>query len=94
MLKLSDVDLEEIGQALQDQEQYERCYLINEQAGEIVFWSSDSGIDGDNRIDLDDLDENLPKIDAVPSYVWYQDMVDFAEEVSDQQAAGGRRSTR
>lgn len=31
-------------------------WLINSKAGEIVFWTSDCGIDGQHPVDLDDLD--------------------------------------
>ena len=51
------------------------------------FWTSDTGIDGQNPVELEELD--LIVIDPLPSYVWYQDMVDFAEGVSDR--AAGRR---
>jgi len=41
-------------------------------------------------VDLDKLD--LICIDPVPSYIWYQDMADFADWVSDERA--GRRPAR
>lgn len=40
-----------------------------------------SGIDGTNAVELDELD--LILIDPLPPYVWFQDMADFAEGVSD-----------
>jgi len=92
MLDLKDLDLEEVAQALADQTDYEHRHLINAQTGELVYWSSDTGIDGYNRIDLDDLDPELTPIDPLPSYIWYQDMADFAELVSDEKA--GRRLAR
>ncbi|GAA3455667.1 UPF0158 family protein [Dactylosporangium matsuzakiense] len=90
MLELSRVDLEEIAIALADQSAYEHRYLINQQTGEIVFWTSDTGIDGETPVDLEDLD--LICIDPLPSHVWYQDMADFARQVGDEQA--GRRLER
>lgn len=90
MLDLSRLDLEEIATALQDQTDYEHRWLINPQTGEIVFWTTDGGIDGHTPVDLDDLD--LVGIDPLPSYVWYQDMADFAERISD--AAAGRGLAR
>jgi hypothetical protein len=57
---------------------------------EIVFWTSDTGVDGQTPVDLDELDERC--IDPLPSHVWYQDMADFAELVSDERA--GRRLAR
>jgi Uncharacterised protein family (UPF0158) len=85
MLDLSKLDLEEIAAALADQADYERRWLINPQTGEIVFWTADGGIDGHTPIDLDDLD--LLAIGPLPSYIWYQDMADFAEGISDDRAA-------
>ncbi len=41
-------------------------------------------------MDLDELD--VVCIDPLPSYVWYQDMADFAERISDER--GGRRLAR
>ena len=90
MLDLSKLDLEEIAAALADQTDYEHRWLINPQTGEIVFWTADGGIDGHTPIDLDDLD--LLAIGPLPSYIWYQDMADFADQLSDDRA--GRRLAR
>ena len=92
MLELSSLDLEGIADALADQTDYEHLWLINQQTGEIVFWTSDTGIDGHTPVDLDDLDPDLIGINPLPSYVWYQDMADFAETITDDQA--GRRLAR
>ncbi|NEE04664.1 UPF0158 family protein [Phytoactinopolyspora halotolerans] len=87
MHELNRYDLGEIATALQDQTYDEHRWLINPETGEIVFWTSDTGIDGENPVDLDELDElDLIGIDPLPSYIWYQDMVDFTEQVSDEQA--------
>jgi hypothetical protein len=40
-----------------------------------VFWTADTGINGQTPVDLDELD--LTGIDPLPSCVWYQDMADF-----------------
>lgn len=90
MLDLSRLDLDDIAQALSNRTDYEHRWLINPDTGEILFWTSDTGIDGQTPVDLDELDE-LP-INPLPSYVWYQDMADFAEHVNDERA--GRRLTR
>lgn len=90
MRDLSSFDLDEIATALADQSGYEQRRLIDPDSGEIVFWTEDGGIDGQTPVDLDDLD--LLWIEPLPSYVWYQDMVDFAELVSDERA--GRRLGR
>ena len=81
------IDVEEIATALADQTDYEHRWLIDPRTGEVVLWTSDTGIDGEHPVDLDELD--LILIDPLPSYVWYQDMVDFAEGISDR--AAGRQ---
>jgi hypothetical protein len=86
-LDLTALDLDEIATALADQNSCERCWLINRQTGEIVFWASDTGIDGQHPIDLDELGPELLGIDPLPPYVWYQDMADFADQISDDHAA-------
>jgi len=90
MRELSGVDLDEIATALADQTDYEHHWLIDPDSGQIVFWTADSGIDGQTPVDLDDLD--LLCIRPLPSHVWYQDMVDFAERIGDERA--GRRLAR
>ena len=90
VLDLSSLDLEEIAAALADQIDYEHRWLISSETGEVVFWTADAGIDGQTPVDLDELD--LICIDPVPSYIWYQDMADFADQVSDERA--GRRLAR
>jgi hypothetical protein len=90
VLDLGSVDVDEIATALSDQTDYEHQWLIDPRTGEIAFWTSDTGIDGENPVDLDELD--LVPIDPLPSYVWYQDMADFAEGISDDSA--GRRLGR
>src|ERR1700731_150163 len=89
-LDLDSLDLAEIATALADQNDYEHHCLINPETGEIVFWTADTGIDGQTPVDLDELD--LVCIDPLPSWVWYQDMADFAETITDERA--GRRLAR
>jgi hypothetical protein len=84
MLELSKLDLEQIATALADQTDYEHRWLINPESGEIMFWRADGGIDGRTPVELEELD--LLYIDPLPSYVWYQDMADFAAGVSDERA--------
>src|SRR6266702_1323051 len=90
VLDLSSLDLGEIAEALADQTDYEHRWLINPQTGEIVFWTADTGIDGQTPVHLDDPD--LVCIDPLPSWIWYQDMADFAEAITDERA--GRRLAR
>jgi hypothetical protein len=87
MLDLDAIDVEEVATALADQTDYEHRWLIDPRTGEIAFWTSDTGIDGEHPVELDELD--LILIDPLPPYVWYQDMVDFADGISDR-AAGDR----
>lgn len=82
LVNLSGLNLEEIGSALADQTDYEHRWLISPQTGEIVFWTADTGIDGKTPVDLDELD--LVCIDPLPSWIWYQDMADFAEAITDE----------
>ena len=84
MLDLTSLDLEQVGIALADQNGYEHRWLINPQTGEIAFWTADTGINGQTPVDLDELD--LVCIDPLPSWVWYQDMADFAEAITDERA--------
>lgn len=90
VLDLSSLDLEEIANALADQTDYEHRWLINPETGEVAYWTSDTGIDGQTPVDFDELD--LICIDPLPSYIWYQDMADFADQLSDERA--GRRLAR
>jgi hypothetical protein len=90
VLDLNSLDLDEIAEALADQTDYEHLWLIDPRTGDIAFWTSDTGIDGHTPVDLEDLD--LLPIEPLPSYVWYRDMADFAEGISDERA--GRRLAR
>src|SRR4051794_23719513 len=85
MLDLGRIDVEEIAEALADQTDYEHRWLIDPRTGEVVFWTSDTGIDGQNPVEIDELD--LVAIDPLPPHVWYQDMVDFADRISDEMAS-------
>lgn len=82
--------MDEIAAALPDQSDYDLRWLIDPQSGQVAFWTSDTGIDGQNPVDLEDVD--LTSIDPLPSYVWYQDMVDFADRSSNDGV--GRRLAR
>jgi Uncharacterised protein family (UPF0158) len=55
-----------------------------------VVRTADTGIDGQIPVDLDELD--LVCIGPLPSWVWYQDMADVAEQITDERA--GRRLAR
>ena len=90
MLDLSHLDLEEIASALADQTDDEHHWLINPDTGEIASWTADTGIDGQTPVDLDGLD--LIVIGPLPSWIWHQDMADFADGITNERA--GRRLAR
>ncbi|MBA3529950.1 MAG: hypothetical protein H0T91_11715 [Propionibacteriaceae bacterium] len=90
VLDLTSLDMDEIATALSDQTDYDHRWLIDPRTGKIEFWTADTGIDGENPIDLEELD--LVPIGPLPSHVWHQDMADFAEGISD--ATAGRRLAR
>jgi hypothetical protein len=90
MLGLDKFDLAEIAVALEDQTDYEHFHLVDPRTGEMGYWTRDGGIDGKQPVDLDELD--LIPIQPLPSYVWYEDMADFADGISDERA--GRRFER
>ena len=56
VLDLAGIDYDEIAMALADQSDYEHRWLVDPRTGEVVFWTSDTGIDGENPVDLDELD--------------------------------------
>ncbi len=84
MLDLSTVDLDEMATALQDQTAYDHRWLIDPESGQLAVWTEDGGVDGRTPVDLDEVD--LVPIDPLPSYVWYQDMADFAAGITDERA--------
>jgi hypothetical protein len=84
VLDLSAVDLDAIAEALADQNAHELRWLMDPSSGQTVIWSPDTGVDGQHPVDLDELD--LIRIDPLPSYIWYQDLADFAESVTNEQA--------
>lgn len=91
MLAIDQVDLDELAGALEHQVDYgESCWLIDPKSGQFEYWTRDCGIDGFNPVDLDELcdERGLIGIDPLPSYVWYEDMADFAAGVSDEKASG------
>jgi len=71
VLNLGSLDLDEIADALVDQNDYDH-------------WSRDGGIDGETPVEIDELD--VVPIDPLPAYEWYRDMADFAAGVSDDRA--------
>jgi hypothetical protein len=56
MLDLGGIDVEEIATALADRTDYEHRWLIDPLTGQVAFWTSDTGIDGENPVEIDELD--------------------------------------
>jgi len=53
MLDLGAIDVEEIATALADQSDYEHRWLLNPRTGRVALWTSDTGIDGKNPVEID-----------------------------------------
>lgn len=87
MLDLASVDVETLAGALSDQG-YDGRWLFDPSTGETGYWPSDPGY----ADEADEPGEHLIEVEPLPPGVWYRDMADFAEQVSDEQAA--RRLTR
>ena len=83
MLDLSGIDVAEIATALADQTDYEHRWLIDPRTGQVALWTSDTGIDGENPVEFEELD--LILVDPLPPNVWFQEMADFAEGISDRE---------
>src|SRR5437764_6809969 len=85
MLDLAKINLEELASALQDQGQafYDQVWFVDRETGELRLRTEDN----EDEDEPDEVDGVV--IAPIPSYVWYRDMVDFAEGISDERA--GRR---
>jgi hypothetical protein len=64
MLDLGRIDVEEIATALADQTDYEHRWLIDPRTGRVAFWTSDTGIDGENPVEID-VYEHHPELISV-----------------------------
>ncbi len=53
MFDLAGIDVEEIATALADQTDYEHRWLLDPRTGQVAFWASDTGIDGENPVEID-----------------------------------------
>lgn len=79
MLELSAVDLDALGEALEDHSNLIQ-WFVDTVSGEVIPWS-------------EDMDEPSPEangvvyVDPVPSYEAYEDLRDFAARVPDRRAA-------
>lgn len=79
MLELSAVDLDALGEALEDHSGFLQ-WFVDPATGEVIAWSDDmdepSPEDGDARF-----------VDPIPSFEAYGDMRDFVAQVPDRRAA-------
>lgn len=80
---LDTIKLDELAEALQDQQYGEYAWTFDPRTGEVGPWLRDDD-EGDGD---EEPDPELIVIEPYPSSVWYRDMVDFAEELSDERAA-------
>jgi hypothetical protein len=78
---LDTAKLDALADALQDQQHDDVTWMFDPRTGEVVPWMPDLNNEDEEP------DPQLVVIEAYPSSVWYRDMVDFAEEVSDERAA-------
>jgi len=84
MFDLARVDLDELVMALSDRDVGDHQWLIDPATGVLHLWSEDVGLDGDDRVDADSLEETgLPAIELIASRDWYRVMTDFADQLSD-----------
>lgn len=56
MLDLHALDIDERAMALEDQTDYEHRWLMDSRTGDLIVWTSDTGIDGHQPVDIVDLD--------------------------------------
>jgi Ternary complex associated domain 9/Uncharacterised protein family (UPF0158) len=64
-----------------------RTWLADTSSATVTPVEAVSRTVSETAVDLDDLD--LVRIDPLPSWVWYQDMADFAETLADERAGRG-----
>ena len=83
-LDLGAVDIDRLAEALQDRESYEYWRTLDPRTGEIGSAMEDMGDEEED--DDEDPERQLLRIYPYPSHVWYRDMVDFAEGLSDERA--------
>ena len=55
MFDLAGIDVEEIATAPEDQTDYEHRWLLEPKTSQLAFWTSTTGIDGENPDEIDDL---------------------------------------
>lgn len=81
MLDLTKVDLDDLGQALEDHS-YEHSWWLDPKTGEVVLWSDEF----QERDDPDPEARGLRPIEPIPSYEGYEEMQEFIAAVRDRTA--------
>ena len=84
-VELDTTKLDDLAEALQDQQYGETTWTFDPRTGEVV--PSMDELDDEDEHEDEEPDPQLVVIEPYPSSVWYRDMVDFAEELSDERAA-------
>ena len=85
------IDLDQLGLAMEDSDLGNR-YFLNLSTGELVCFSDFLGLSEEDERLLDEIDgsDDYVAVERIPSYVAYQWMVDFVDEVvapADERAA-------
>ncbi len=85
-LDLDALDLDALATALQDTGGYLE-WLIDTRTGEVVPREEQFGRAGEEDGAEEDTDDDaLVLVDPYPSYVWYEDLTDFALRIADERA--------
>jgi hypothetical protein len=80
MLRIDQVDLGELADALADQNAYDVQHLIDPATGQLDLWSDEIGAEEGE----DEAPAHLRVIEPISSHEWFQDMADFAAGLSDE----------
>jgi predicted nucleotidyltransferase len=81
VLDLTNVDLSDLAQALEDHP-YEHSWWLDPETGEVVLWSDYSEEQGEPDPEA----HGLRAIDPIPSHEGYEDMEEFIDRVRDPHA--------
>jgi hypothetical protein len=87
----NSIDLDMLEAAMEDSDLSNR-YFLNLVSGKVVFFSDDLGLSDEDELLLEEIDgsNDYVAIERIPSYVAYQWMVDFVDEMvapADEHAA-------
>jgi hypothetical protein len=87
----NSVDLDMLEAAMEDSD-LENRYFLNLVSGKVVFFSDDLSLSDEDELLLEEIDRSndYVAIERIPSYVAYQWMVDFVDEMvapADEHAA-------